>query len=338
MLWTPNDSSIFWGEVGKGKEREYGKKIATLKTDSPLFKGLVNNEQVWMSHFDEIKKLPDGFEVIAQTDICKIAAFQNLERKIFGIQFHPEVKHTINGLKILDNFLDIVGCRRTYNLEDWVNKKLTELKREIGDNKVIMACSGGVDSTVAAVLLAKAGINAHFIYVDTGLMRLNETEEVKEIFSELNIPNLHVINAEERFLTALSGISDPEKKRKIIGHLFIEIFEEEAKKLGEFDYLGQGTIYPDRIESAQPSKHATVIKSHHNVGGLPEKMNLKLCEPLADLYKDEVRKVGKMLGLPEKFTRRHPFPGPALAIRILGKIDKEKIEILKSRCNSYRHH
>ncbi|UJG44952.1 MAG: glutamine-hydrolyzing GMP synthase [Candidatus Heimdallarchaeum endolithica] len=319
----------FGGEVGRGKEREYGKKIATIKTDSPLFKGLTNNEQVWMSHFDEIKKIPKGFEVIAQTDICKIAAFQNLERKIFGIQFHPEVKHTINGLKILDNFLDIVGCRRTYNLEDWVNKKITELKREIGDNKVIMACSGGVDSTVAAVLLAKAGINAHFIYVDTGLMRLNETEEVKGIFSELNIPNLHVINAEERFLTTLSGISVPEKKRKIIGHLFIEIFEEEAKKLGEFDYLGQGTIYPDRIESAQPSKHATVIKSHHNVGGLPEKMNLKLCEPLADLYKDEVRKVGKMLGLPEKFTGRHPFPGPALAIRILGEIDKEKIEILK---------
>jgi len=319
----------FGGEVGKGKEREYGKKMAIIDTTSPLFKGLSEQEQVWMSHFDEVKKLPESFENIAHTNICANAAFQNLEKKIFGIQFHPEVKHTLNGLKILDNFLNIVACNRTYSLEDWVESKISELQEQIGEKKVIMGCSGGVDSTVAAVLLSKAGINAHFIYVDTGLMRLNETEEVKNIFEELNVPNFYVVNAEDRFLSELDGVTDPEQKRKIIGRLFVEIFEEEANKLGEFDYLGQGTIYPDRIESAQPSKHASVIKSHHNVGGLPEKMNLKLCEPLADLYKDEVREVGEMLGLPKRFIGRHPFPGPALAIRILGKITKDRLEVLR---------
>ncbi len=322
-------AQTFGGKVGKGREREYGKKIATIDSTSPLFSGLSSKEQVWMSHFDEVKKVPEGFKVIARTDICQVAAFQNLEKKIFGVQFHPEVMHTVNGVKILDNFLNIVGCRRDYKLKDWLDNKIVEIRNKIGSKKVIMACSGGVDSTVAAIILSRAGVDAHFIYVDTGLMRLNETEEVKQIFEALKVKNFHIIRAKNRFLDALKGVNDPEEKRKIIGNLFITIFEEEAKKLGKFDYLGQGTIYPDRIESAQSSKHAKVIKSHHNVGGLPEKMNLKLCEPLSDLYKDEVRKIGELLGLNKKFTGRHPFPGPALAIRIIGEITEKKLDTLR---------
>lgn len=317
------------GKISRGKEREYGKKRAKINTSSPLFDNLDKEEQVWMSHFDQVSELPEGFESTAETDTCKIAGYQNLEKSIFGIQFHPEVVHTLNGTRILDNFLNIVGCKREYNLKDWIDKEIKKLQEEIGEKKVIMAVSGGVDSTVAAILLAKANINAHFIYVDTGLMRLNEAAEVSKIFADLDVDNFHTVFAEERFLSRLEGVKDPEKKRIIIGNLFIEIFEEEAIKLGDFDYLGQGTIYPDRIESAQPSNHAAVIKSHHNVGGLPEKMNLKLCEPLADLYKDEVRRIGQMLDLPKRFTGRHPFPGPALAIRILGEVTKERLEALQ---------
>lgn len=322
-------AQYFGGKVQKGKEREYGKKIATIDPSSPLFKGLNKEEQVWMSHFDIVVELPNGFEITASTDTTSIAAFQNKDKNIFGVQFHPEVAHTLNGKKILDNFLKICKVKREWKLENWVETKLQALKEQLKGKKVIMGVSGGVDSTVAAVLLAKAGVDAHFIYVDTGLMRKNETAEVSKIFADLGIKTFHVVNAEERFLSALKGVNDPEEKRKIIGRLFIEVFEEEANKLGKFDYLGQGTIYPDRIESAQPSKHAKVIKSHHNVGGLPEKLNLKLVEPLADLYKDEVRHIGKMLGLEERFLDRHPFPGPALAIRILGAISKEKLEILR---------
>ena len=318
------------GEVQKGKQREYGKKIAQLDIKSPLFIGLDEREQVWMSHFDQVVQLPDGFEVIGETDICSIAAYQNKERKIFGVQFHPEVIHTPNGDIILENFLKIIDCKKEWKLEGWVETKIEQIQEEIGTKRVIMGVSGGVDSTVAAVLLSKAGVNAHFIYVDTGLMRLNETEEVEKIFKDLNITNFRIVEAEEEFLQNLQGVFDPEEKRKIIGRKFIEIFERESKKIGNFDYLGQGTIYPDRIESAQPSKHANIIKTHHNVGGLPEKMSLDLVEPLNDLYKDEVRRIGKMLGLPERFIKRHPFPGPALAIRILGDVTKERVKILRN--------
>jgi GMP synthase (glutamine-hydrolysing) len=318
------------GVVQKGKEREYGKKIATLDINSPLFTGLEETEQVWMSHFDQVIKLPDDFEITGETDICSIAAYQNLERNIFGVQFHPEVIHTPNGDKILENFIRIISCEKEWKLEGWIESKLTQIKEEIGSKKVIMGVSGGVDSTVAAVLLSKAEVNAHFIYVNTGLMRLRETAEVTKIFKDLGILNFHVVDAEEEFLQNLQGVLDPEEKRRIIGRKFIEIFEREAKKLGEFDYLGQGTIYPDRIESAQPSKHANIIKTHHNVGGLPEKMSLDLVEPLNELYKDEVRRIGKMLGLPERFIKRHPFPGPALAIRILGEVTKERVIILRN--------
>ena len=317
------------GEVNIGEEREYGRKMVKLNLSSPLFKGLEEEERAWMSHFDEVKTLPEGFETTGSTDICGIAAYQNLEMNIFGVQFHPEVIHTPNGTKILDNFLEIVNCKREWKLEGWVEEKLEEIKNTVGGKKVIMGVSGGVDSTVAAVMLAKTGIEAHFIYVDTGLMRDYDTEEVKAIFSNLGVSNFVAVNEEERFVDALKGVKDPEKKRKIIGNLFIEIFEENANKIGKFDFLGQGTIYPDRIESAQPSQHASVIKTHHNVGGLPEKMFLKLVEPLNDLYKDEVRKIGKMLNIPIKFINRHPFPGPGLAIRILGDITKERLEILK---------
>ncbi|MHA1667388.1 MAG: glutamine-hydrolyzing GMP synthase [Candidatus Heimdallarchaeaceae archaeon] len=322
-------AQVFGGEVERGKEREYGKKIAKINTSSELFKGLNREEQVWMSHFDQVTELPKDFEKIAETDICPIAAYQNENRRIFGVQFHPEVIHTPKGEKILDNFIKITGCKREWKLEGWIEEKLDHLKERIGKEKVIMAVSGGVDSTVAAVLLAKAGINAHYIYVDTGLMRLNETEEVSKIFQDLNIENFHVIHAKEMFLAALKNITNPEQKRVIIGNLFVQIFEEKAKELGNFSYLGQGTIYPDRIESAQSSNLASVIKTHHNVGGLPERMELKLIEPLKELYKDEVRKIGTMLGLPIRFIKRHPFPGPALAIRILGEVNEERLEILK---------
>ncbi|MCK4972159.1 MAG: glutamine-hydrolyzing GMP synthase, partial [Candidatus Heimdallarchaeota archaeon] len=317
------------GEVNIGKEREYGRKMVKLNLSSPLFEGLDVEERAWMSHFDEVKILPEGFETIGSTDICDIAAYQNLEMKIFGVQFHPEVVHTTNGTKILDNFLKIVNCKREWKLEGWVEEKLDEIKATVRDKKVIMGVSGGVDSTVAAVMLDRVSVDAHFIYVDTGLMRDYDTEEVKKIFSDLGVSNFVIVKEEKRFVEALKGVIDPEKKRKIIGRLFIEVFEENANKIGKFDFLGQGTIYPDRIESAQPSKHANVIKTHHNVGGLPEKMALKLIEPLNDLYKDEVRRIGKLLNLPTKFINRHPFPGPGLAIRILGAITKERLEILK---------
>ncbi|MCG3227533.1 MAG: glutamine-hydrolyzing GMP synthase [Candidatus Heimdallarchaeota archaeon] len=318
------------GKVEKGEEREYGKKIAQLETNSPLFANLDKREQVWMSHFDQVIKLPDNYRIIGKTDICPTAAYQNLEENVFGVQFHPEVIHTPSGDKILDNFIKITGCKKEWKLEGWVETKINQLQSEIKDKRVIMGVSGGVDSTVAAVLLSKAGINAHFIYVDTGLMRLRETEEVSNIFRDLAVEDFHVVEAESEFLDDLIGIINPEEKRKIIGRKFIEIFEREAKKIGNFEYLGQGTIYPDRIESAQPSKHASIIKTHHNVGGLPEKMSLDLVEPLNELYKDEVRRIGKMLGLPEKFINRHPFPGPAFAIRILGEVTKERVKILRN--------
>jgi len=317
------------GTVEKGKEREYGKKIATLDTSSPLFKNLKQKEQVWMSHYDQIITLPSNFENIGSTDSCPIASYQNPYENFYGVQFHPEVKHTINGDVILDNFLNIIGCKREWKLNKWIDSKIQELHSAIGSKRVIMAVSGGVDSTVAAALLNKADIDAHFIHVDTGLMRLNESFEVTNIFNDLGTENLHVVDASNRFLEKLGEVSDPEQKRKIIGNLFIDIFEEEAEKLGDFDFLGQGTIYPDRIESAEPSKHANVIKTHHNVGGLPERMKLGLIEPLNELYKDEVREIGTMLGLPEKFINRHPFPGPALAIRILGKVSEERVSILR---------
>jgi len=317
------------GDVNIGKEREYGRKMVKINLSSPLFEGLAEEESTWMSHFDEVKILPEGFETIGSTDVCDIAAYQNLEKKIFGVQFHPEVVHTTNGNKILDNFLKIVNCKKEWKLEGWVEEKLDEIKATVGDKKVIMGVSGGVDSTVAAVMLARVGIDAHFIYVNTGLMRDYDTEEVETIFSNLGVSNFVVVNEEDRFVKALKGVIDPEKKRKIIGRLFIEVFEETANKIGKFDFLGQGTIYPDRIESAQPSQHANVIKTHHNVGGLPEKMALKIIEPLNNLYKDEVRRIGKLLDIPPKFINRHPFPGPGLAIRILGDITKERLKILK---------
>jgi GMP synthase (glutamine-hydrolysing) len=319
----------FGGLVEKGKEREYGKRVARLDANSALFKGVDSEEQVWMSHFDQVTKLPQGFIKIGETDICEIAAFEFKERKLYGVQFHPEVIHTIKGNIILSNFLDITGVKREWKLEEWINKKTEEIRDKVKEKRIIMAVSGGVDSTVAAVLLTKARVESHFIYVDNGLMRLNETEEVNQIFKDLNIETFHSIDAEDKFLSALEGITDPEEKRVIIGNLFIETFETKANELGDFDFLGQGTIYPDRIESAQPSKHASVIKTHHNVGGLPEKMSLQLIEPLDDLYKDEVRKIGEMLGLPERFIKRHPFPGPALAIRILGEVNKERLQILQ---------
>ncbi len=322
-------------KVESNKIKEYGKKIARITDSKLLLKGLKNKEQVWMSHGDSVTKLPSGFKALASTDSCKIASFGNNEKKIYGVQFHPEVVHTPNGNKVLHNFVfSICNSSRDFNIKSLSKELIKEIKEEVGDSQVIMGTSGGVDSTVAAVLMHKAiGDQVHCIFVDHGLIRKNESEEVKEMFRKnFKFKHFHMVDASKLFLTKLKGVTDPEKKRKIIGHTFIEVFEKKAKEISRkyknVNYLGQGTIYPDRIESAQPSKEASKIKSHHNLT-LPEKMKLKVIEPLKELYKDGVRALGLQLKIPRELLFRHPFPGPGLAIRILGEITKERLDILK---------
>lgn len=313
------------------KSREYGKETLSVRS-SRLLKGLSRKEQVWTSHGDSVVAAPEGFKVTGSTGACRIAVFENDKKRIYGVQFHPEVQHTPNGMKILRNFADVCGCKRNYSLKGLDKKLVKEIRSHIGSSSVIMGVSGGVDSLVASVLIRKATPNVHCVFVDNGLLRLNEAEEVVRLYRQLKFRHFHVIDASGLFLGRLKGVTDPEKKRKIIGKTFVEIFERKARQLRkkkEIGFLGQGTIYPDRIESAKSSGQAEVIKTHHNVGGLPEKMKLKLVEPLKDLYKDEVRELGKMLRIPEKHLNRHPFPGPGLAIRIIGKITQEKMAILR---------
>ncbi|HIQ24487.1 MAG TPA: glutamine-hydrolyzing GMP synthase [Persephonella sp.] len=321
----------FGGKVVKAERHEYGRAELEILNHEDLFNNIPNNIHVWMSHGDRVLELPEGFEPIARTYNAPFAAITNKEKKIWGVQFHPEVSHTYLGKEILKNFaIKICGIVPDWTMGNFIHEKIEEIKQQVGNKKAICALSGGVDSSVAAVLVHKAiGDNLTCIFVDNGLLRKGEREQVEKTFRDnFHIP-LIVINAKDRFLNALKGITDPEKKRKIIGNLFIEIFEEEASKLPNVEFLVQGTLYPDVIESVSVKGPSAVIKTHHNVGGLPEKMNLKLIEPLRELFKDEVRKLGKELGLPDEIVYRQPFPGPGLAIRIIGEVNEKDLEILR---------
>lgn len=316
------------GKVEKSDSREYGRAHLRGIADNVLFDGIHKESQVWMSHGDTITTLPDNFNIIASTEDVKAAAYQIEGEKTWGVQFHPEVYHTTDGTWLLSNFLNICECKRDWSPASFVETTINDLKQQLGDDKVILALSGGVDSSVTAVLLNRAiGKNLTCIFVDHGLLRKNEFENVLKDYEHLGL-NVLGIDAKERFYKELDGVTDPEKKRKIIGKGFIDVFDEEAHKLKDIKWLGQGTIYPDIIESL--SITGTVIKSHHNVGGLPEKMHLKLVEPLRLLFKDEVRRVGLELGMQKHLINRHPFPGPGLGIRILGAITPEKVECLQN--------
>lgn len=317
------------GKVEPAGTREYGRaNLGMIDTNDPLFKGFVPNSQVWMSHGDSITAIPEGYKVIASTDKVKYAAFASETEKIWGVQFHPEVFHSTQGTQLLKNFVvDICGGKQDWSAASFVDTTVAELKSQLGNDKVVLGLSGGVDSSVAAVLLNKAiGKNLVCIFVDHGMLRKKEFESVLGEYKNLGL-NVIGVDASEKFFKELAGVTEPEKKRKIIGKGFIDVFEAEALKLKDVRWLAQGTIYPDRIESLNIT--GKTIKSHHNVGGLPEKMNLKLCEPLKWLFKDEVRRVGKQLNMPDKLILRHPFPGPGLAVRILGDITPEKVRVLQ---------
>ncbi len=318
------------GEVDRFAKREYGKAVLKVIKDDDLFQGLDSNSIVWMSHGDALVKAPPDFEVIGVTENSPICAIRNKKMKIYGVQFHPEVVHTEKGLEILKNFVyKICECKGGWNANLMVENLVMELKETVGDKKVICAVSGGVDSTVLAVLLNKAiEENLVAIYVDNGLMRKGESEKVVQMYKKLGI-NVHYVDAGEIFLKRLKGVTDPEEKRKIIGKTFIEVFEKEAKKFKDVEYLAQGTLYPDVIESTFHKGPSSKIKTHHNVGGLPERMNFKLIEPFRELFKDEVRQIGKALGLDDEILNRHPFPGPGLAVRVIGEVTSEKLEILR---------
>jgi GMP synthase (glutamine-hydrolysing) len=322
---------IYGGEVIPSKSREYGRaNLKFIDHSNPLFKKIKNNTQVWMSHGDTIMSLPEKFRIIAGTRDILIGAFSFSERLIFGLQFHPEVYHTTEGKQILLNFVTgICRCSQSWTPDSFVDATIKELKQKIGRDRVVLGLSGGVDSSVAAMLLHKAiGKNLTNIFVDNGLLRKNEFENVLSIYKKLGL-NVMGVKAGDKFISALEGVLDPEKKRKIIGRLFIEIFENASTKIKGVKWLAQGTIYPDVIESVSVKGPSAKIKSHHNVGGLPEKMKLKVIEPLRLLFKDEVRKVGGSLNMDVSILSRHPFPGPGLAVRILGEITREKIRMLQ---------
>jgi GMP synthase (glutamine-hydrolysing) len=329
----------YGGKVEKSNKREYGRAVLQTKKEDVLLKNISKTSQVWMSHADTILELPDGFELLATTETIPIAAFKKKggdANPLYGLQFHPEVYHSTEGKKILHNFLvNICKCSRDWTPAHFITDTVASLKKQIGNRKVIMALSGGVDSTVAATLIHKAiGENLFGIFVDNGVLRKNEFESVLATYAKLGL-NVKGINAKKRFYDELAGKSDPEAKRKTIGKLFIDIFQEEAKKTDGVEMLGQGTIYPDVIESVSVHGPSVTIKSHHNVGGLPEKMHLSLVEPLRYLFKDEVRKVGRELGIPAEMIDRHPFPGPGLAIRILGEVTEEKVQLLQEADHLY---
>jgi len=323
-------SHVLGGEVKRAEKREYGVTKVNLDTSSKLFGGISSENNCLMSHTDYVAELPDGFSNIATTSSCKNAAIADENKKFYGIQFHPEVNHTVDGTKIIKNFIyDVCGCTGTWKMNSFAEEMVSSLKEKIGNKKVLCALSGGVDSSVAAALINKAvGKNLTCIFVDHGLLRKNEAEEVTEVFTKNFEVNFIKVDAKDRFLGKLKDVTDPEKKRKIIGEEFIRVFEDEAKKIGAVDFLVQGTIYPDVIESGVGA--GTTIKSHHNVGGLPDCVDFnEIIEPLRDLFKDEVRKVGLELGLPEFLVNRQPFPGPGLAIRVIGDITEDKLKILK---------
>ncbi len=331
---------VLGGRVEKAPVREYGKTSVTVNTESPLFDQVSPVTSCWMSHFDYISKTAPGFEIVAHTADCPVAAAQCFEKNLYAIQFHPEVLHTQEGSKILYNFVrGICGCTGTWRMDSFVENTVRELRTRIGKGKVLLALSGGVDSSVAAGLLSRAiGKQLTCVFVDHGLLRKNEGDEVETVFGPEGQFDLNFIrvNAQERYYQKLAGVTDPESKRKIIGEEFIRIFEEEAKKIGAVDFLAQGTIYPDVVESGLGGESA-VIKSHHNVGGLPEYVDFKeIIEPLSALFKDEVRQAGLELGIPEKLVFRQPFPGPGLGVRIIGEVTAEKVRIVQDADAIYR--
>ncbi len=319
------------GEVDRAARREYGRADLRFDNREDLFKNLPSPLKVWMSHGDHLTEIPPDFTVIAHTDNSPIAAIADRKRKVYGLQFHPEVYHTERGQDILSNFLySIGGFRDEWSAESFIESAVTRIRHRVGQEKVLLGLSGGVDSSVAALLIHQAiGDQLTCMFIDTGLLRAGEREEVETVFREHFQINLISITADQHFVGKLRGVTDPEQKRKIIGNAFIEVFEKESGKLGQFKYLAQGTLYPDVIESVSFKGPSATIKSHHNVGGLPDNMNFELLEPLRELFKDEVRTVGKKLGLPDKIRERHPFPGPGLAVRIIGEITEERLETLR---------
>ncbi len=334
-------SHVLGGEVKSAEVREYGKtEVFIDKRDSAIFQGVGSPTICWMSHFDYVADIPAGFTITAHTKDCPVAAFEHAEKKLYGIQYHPEVLHTAEGSKMLGNFVRLIcGCSCTWKMDAFVETEIAKIREKVGKGKVLCALSGGVDSSVAAVMLSKAiGEQLTCVFVDHGLLRKNEGDEVEAVFGPTGPYKLRFIrvNAQERFYGKLAGVSEPEQKRKIIGEEFIRVFEEEAKKIGKVDFLVQGTIYPDVVESGLGGESA-VIKSHHNVGGLPDYVDFKeIIEPLRDLFKDEVRKAGLELGIPEKLVYRQPFPGPGLGIRIIGEVNAEKVKIVQEADAIYR--
>jgi GMP synthase (glutamine-hydrolysing) len=327
---------LFGGEVERSQRREYGKAFLHIDKSDVLLFEVTDKTVIWMSHGDHLSLLPPGFETLAHSENIPFAAIGNPEKKIYGLQFHPEVVHTQEGKKILHNFLfRICGCKGKWTTESFIDSAVAQIREQVKEGKVILGLSGGVDSSVCAVLISKAvGRQLYCILVDNGVLRKGEAQQVVSAFGDLDL-NLKLVDASQRFLSQLKGVIDPEEKRKIIGRTFIEIFEEEAHKIKDVEFLAQGTLYPDVIESTSFKGPSATIKSHHNVGGLPEKMHLNLIEPLRELFKDEVRELGRKLNLPENIIGRHPFPGPGLAVRILGDITTERLQILREADDIY---
>ena len=319
------------GEVARAAKREYGRALLMVDDDNDLLWGLSKKTKVWMSHGDRIEIMPEGFNIIGHTDNSPVAAMADKKRKFYALQFHPEVAHTDEGLRVLQNFVfEICGCKPTWEMASFIEWSMANVRTQGGDKKVICALSGGVDSSVVALMIHRAiGDNLTCIFVDNGLLRKGEADKVRKTFQDHFHIKLDFVDARKRFLEKLAGVTDPERKRKIIGNEFIAIFEEESKNIKDAEFLAQGTLYPDVIESVSFKGPSAVIKSHHNVGGLPEVMKLKLVEPLRELFKDEVRVLGQELGLPEEICWRQPFPGPGLAIRCIGDITEDKLEILR---------
>lgn len=323
-------AQVFGGTLIQSTTREYGRAHFEVTDERGLLSGIPHRSQVWMSHGDSIVELPEGFRIIGSTESLKAAAIADPERRFFGLQFHPEVHHTPEGRNIINNFLfEICGVAGDWTTESFIESTVERVRQQVGKGKVILGISGGVDSTVTALLLSRAiGKNLHAVFVNNGLLRKNEFEDVVAMLGELAI-NLHPVDASDFFLERLKEVADPEKKRKIIGTTFIDVFEQQAEKIGGISFLAQGTLYPDVIESVSFKGPSVTIKSHHNVGGLKDRMSLKLVEPLRELFKDEVRQLGRKLGLPDTFIGRHPFPGPGLAVRILGDVTRERCDLLR---------